>query len=125
MGALCGLGPSSSMVSGKGEKNFESSSSACSVVGCRRPICSGELWNLSKRCVISGFQVLRGLPNVVVILKELVPVLLLLLSDGIVILLRGSFCQVLELGYPPSYATCSNEEFRGNGRGAHSTPTGA
>jgi hypothetical protein len=54
-------------------------------------ICLDELWYLPKYYVIPRLQVLGSFPDVVVICKELLPVLFLLLLDGIMVLLHCTF----------------------------------
>ena len=64
--------------------------------GC--PVGSDELRDFSKCRIIARLQVFGCLPDVVVVRKELVPVLLLLLANSIVVLLCGSFCLVMVEG---------------------------
>jgi hypothetical protein len=54
-------------------------------------ICSDELWYLPEYCVVPRLQVLGGFLDVVIVCKELLPVVFLLLPNGIMVLLRRTF----------------------------------
>ena len=57
------------------------------MVTRNRLILSNQLWDFAERGFVTRFQVLRGFPDVVVVIREkFIPVFFLLLPDRVVVL---------------------------------------
>src|SRR6516165_1018045 len=78
------------------------------MVGCNCSICSDELWYLPECCVIARLQILSGLPDIVIVCEEIVPVLFLLLPYGVVVLIRSVFRHLFQVCYGSSRPSLSS-----------------